>query len=338
VLFQENRPFDHYFGKFPGVNGFSPALLRANPNTSNPHEIPRSQALTCSPRHDYQTQQLAMNRGALNRFNETTGAACPRDPGLAMGYFDDSTVTALWNYAERFTLADNFHVTGIGGSTPGHLNLVAGNTAGATPTEMPNPSTPGLLYVSQGTVVDDPDPAPDMCSGSSAVTLSGRNVGDLLNARNVTWGWFHGGFADCNASHRNIGGDEVVDYIPHHEPFQYWPQTANPRHLPPRSPRTVGRDDRANHQYDIRDFWRAADAGVVPAVSFFKPPAYQDAHAGYSDPGPPRSSETSSGSFYSRWGLTACVPGRSPAVSRPRASTRARRDTATSRRTLRSRA
>jgi phospholipase C len=100
----------------------------------------------------------------------------------------------------------------------------------------------------------------------------------------VTWGWFHGGFADCNASHRNIGGDEVVDYIPHHEPFQYWPQTANPRHLPPRSPRTVGRDDRANHQYDIKDFWRAADAGTVPAVSFFKPPGYQDAHAGYSDP------------------------------------------------------
>ncbi|HUE34814.1 MAG TPA: alkaline phosphatase family protein, partial [Mycobacterium sp.] len=40
----------------------------------------------------------------------------------------------------------------------------------------------------------------------------------------------------------------------------------------------------ANHQYDLSDFWAAADAGQLPAVSFLKPPAYQNGHAGYSDP------------------------------------------------------
>jgi phospholipase C len=34
----------------------------------------------------------------------------------------------------------------------------------------------------------------------------------------------------------------------------------------------------------MADFWAAADAGNLPAVSYLKAPAYQDGHAGYSDP------------------------------------------------------
>ncbi len=74
------------------------------------------------------------------------------------------------------------------------------------------------------------------------------------------------------------------DYIPHHEPFQYYASTANPGHLPPSAVAMIGRADQANHQYDLADFWAAVDAGNLPAVSFLKAPAYQDGHAGYSDP------------------------------------------------------
>lgn len=42
--------------------------------------------------------------------------------------------------------------------------------------------------------------------------------------------------------------------------------------------------DQANHQYDIPDFWHAANSGNLPAVSFIKAPAYQDGNAGYSNP------------------------------------------------------
>jgi phospholipase C len=42
--------------------------------------------------------------------------------------------------------------------------------------------------------------------------------------------------------------------------------------------------DQANHQYDLTDFWAAADAGNVPAVTFLKAPGYQDGPAAYSDP------------------------------------------------------
>ncbi len=52
----------------------------------------------------------------------------------------------------------------------------------------------------------------------------------------------------------------------------------------PSSVALIGRTDQANHQSDLADFWAALDAGNLPSVSFLKAPAYQDGHAGYSDP------------------------------------------------------
>jgi len=112
----------------------------------------------------------------------------------------------------------------------------------------------------------------------------------------VTWGWFSGGFdlsitnpngtTGCKRSSKSpVSGKTVADYVPHHEPFQYYPSTANPTHARPSSVKMIGHaGDGANHQYDIEDFYAAVRTGNFPAVSFLKPPAYQDAHAGYSNP------------------------------------------------------
>ncbi|MFE3651409.1 phospholipase C [Streptomyces sp. NPDC059152] len=153
-------------------------------------------------------------------------------------------------------------------------------------------------------MINDPDPAYDDCAnkdhtGKSALAaMQGRNIGDLLNARNVSWGWFQGGFrpsaawdgqqghyAKCTGTtHANVGGAAVVDYSPHHAPFQYYKSTANPHHLPPKSVDEIGHAGQANHNYDLTDFDAALRAGKLPAVSFLKAPAYQDGHAGNSDP------------------------------------------------------
>jgi phospholipase C len=55
-------------------------------------------------------------------------------------------------------------------------------------------------------------------------------------------------------------------------------------HEPPLSIANIGHQDQANHQYDLKEFWAAADAGNMPAVSYLKAAGYQDGHAGYSDP------------------------------------------------------
>jgi len=81
-----------------------------------------------------------------------------------------------------------------------------------------------------------------------------------------------------------ITGVTETDYIAHHSLFAYWPSVANLAHTRPGSIAEIGNPGPANHQYDINDFYAAVQAGNQPAVSFLKAPAYQDAHAGYSDP------------------------------------------------------
>ncbi|HEX6506542.1 MAG TPA: alkaline phosphatase family protein [Chloroflexota bacterium] len=333
VIFQENVSFDHYFGTYPkaanpagepafqaapstpSVNGLDSTLLTHNPNSSNPVRLGRAQARTCDMDHNYTDEQKATDNGLMDKFNETlTGKAgdsnqyCPS--GIVMDYYDGNTVTGYWNYAQHFAMNDNSYNTVFGPSTPGALNLVAGDTApvscgpsssvvGSTPCSL---TPPASGTSTSGAVYGDSDPYYDTCSKggttdkSSTIAMSGKNIGDLLNASGVTWGWFQGGFDNCAAKHVDVAYDQVAginpatdpnttgDYNPHHEPFQYYASTSNPAHLPPTSTAMIGHTDQANHQYDLTDFWAAADAGNLPAVSYLKAPNYQDGHAGYSDP------------------------------------------------------
>ena len=112
--------------------------------------------------------------------------------------------------------------------------------------------------------------------------MGGKNIGDLLNAAGVTWGFFEGGFdlsivnpdgsTGCKRTHTSlVTGVTKADYIPHHQPFQYYASTSNPQHTRPTSVQMIGHNgDAANHQYDTHDFFDAVNAGNFPAVSFLK--------------------------------------------------------------------
>jgi phospholipase C len=357
VIFQENVSFDHYFATYPHatntdgspfvakagtplVNGlFLGGLLDHNPNSVQPFRLSHAEVATCDQDHNYKDEQAAFNAGGMNRFPETVGVGgSPCDQGkgtgLVMGYFDGNTVTAFWNYAQNFAMSDNSYSTTFGPSTPGALNVIAGQTHGATlapdfyaKTGSASGNVTAIDATGVGSVIGDPRPAPafDNCtlpsnappgSPRTYITMTGRNVGDLLNERHVTWGWFQGGFRPaangnstltnvpgattqaagatipmfpatgiCGSAHTSgFGAGASFDYIPHHEPFQYFAQTSNPRHLPPSSTAMIGHSDQANHQYDLLDFWAAFDAGHLPSVSYLKAAAYQDGHAGYSSP------------------------------------------------------
>jgi phospholipase C len=328
VIFQENVSFDHYFGTYPvalnppgepkfkaapgtpSVNGYTDALLYNNPNflnkalngtgASNPFRLDRSEAATADQDHDYTPEQQAFHGGLMDGFPKYTGTPGPppnsqTTNALVMGYYDGNTVTALWYYAQQFAMSDNSYNTTFGPSTPGAINLISGQTSGIV-----DSMNPGDNVVPDGsgglTLISDADPIGDVCSGSAQVQFGGQNIGDLLNSKGVTWGFFEGGF-DLTAVNSNGSSGctrsttsaitlvKKNDYIAHHQPFQYYASTANPKHLRPSSVKTIGFDgDVANHQYDINDFYAAVNAGNFPSVSFLKASGYQDGHAGYSDP------------------------------------------------------
>ena len=103
--------------------------------------------------------------------------------------------------------------------------------------------------------------------------------------------------------------------MPHHEPFQYYNTTANPNHLPPTSVGMIGQTDQANHQYDVSDFWEAADSGNMPSVSFIKAPAYQDGHAGYSSPLAEQTFVVETVNVHNSYGEQSCTAGRSSFIT-----------------------
>jgi len=274
------------------------------PNAINPFRLDRSQASTCDQDHNYGDEQKAFDLGLMDLFPATVGVGSSgfcnvsfsygKNKGLVMGYFDGNTVTALCNYAQNFAMNDNSYGTSFGPSTPGLLNLVTGNTFPATPSASTTKVVP--VNTGPGTLVGDLDPTGDTCSAGTTVRLGGNNIGDLLNAKGVTWGAFMGGFdltvhnADnstgCSrqspATPANAG--PTKDYIPHHAFFQYYTSTANPTHARPTGIAEIGNAGPANHQYDLHDFFDALKAGNLPAVSFIKAIAAGDGHAGYSDP------------------------------------------------------
>jgi phospholipase C len=285
-------------------------------DASNPFRLSPAQAVINDQGHNYTPEQEAYNNFHMDGFPAWTGLAGPppspppaivATKGLVMGYYDGNTTTALWNYAQHFALSDNHFSTTFGPSTPGALNLIAGQNSGFSAF---NSHVPSSHEVSDGsanfTMIGDGDPLFDVCSNPAVdqATIAGRNIGDMLNAKGITWGFFEGGFdltvvnpngtTGCLRSHAATQPPFPVsqDYIPHHQPFQYFASTRNPNHDRPSSVAAIGHSlipgthtpDKANHQYDLHDFFDALNAGHLPAVSYLKAFAFEDGHAGYSDP------------------------------------------------------
>jgi phospholipase C len=333
VIFDENVSFDHYFGTYPNalnlpgespfkalqgtptVDDLSQSLMLNNPNASNtrngagatnPFRLSPANAATADQDHGYHAEQAAFDAGAMDLFPLSVGAAdspnlgsgIAATTGLTMGYYDGNTVTAMWNYAQHYAMSDRFFGTTFGPSTVGALNLISGQTNGVV-----NDGNAAGTMVSDGngghTLVMNAQPVEEICADTSGalIHMTGRNVGDLLNAAGVTWGFFAEGFdmavinsngtTSCRRSNTSaITKNTSLDYTPFLDPFQYYFTTANPSHARPTSVQTIGHanDGNTHHQYDIHDFFDAVKAGNFPAVSFLKSAAYRDGHAGYSDP------------------------------------------------------
>jgi phospholipase C len=308
----------------PTVNGLSQGLLDHNQNTDKggivyqPVRLDPSQNYTCDMNHDYTPEQQAFDSGLMDKFPEFTTTPCPASTfsdvsglgaGVVMGYYDGNTVAGLWNYAQNFAMNDNSFDTNFGPSTPGAINVISGMTGGADLNAEANAVSAGdvvtttLGGTTASAVIGDPDPFYDDCSGSEKIGMlaTNKNVGDLLTAKGVSWGWFQGGFtptsafvpasgntpavpAACKTTTNRIDGTPEAAYSAHHNPFQYYKSTSNPHHVAPKNVSEIGHDGQANHQYDLTWFQKAAKAGNLPAVSYLKANRANDGHPSNSSP------------------------------------------------------
>lgn len=190
IIFQENRSFDSYFGSFPGARnlfsqpatqtaGYTQPILNTDgtPATISPFRIGPAEFASDldDVDHSYAREGAKMNIragvSAMDRYalteemKYTTAGAKPslktKQYGeLTMAYEDCDTVPFLWNYANRFTLFDNFFQHTIGPSTPNAIAMIAGQTGETQWLEHPEQANnaPSLAAIGQGEpVITDDD-------------------------------------------------------------------------------------------------------------------------------------------------------------------------------------
>jgi phospholipase C len=263
IIYQENRSFDSYFGSFPGADNLATAQARAHGfrqwdaigkqwivpfllKSADTSDADHSrEALLAKVDHGkmddfvgYEEQNLVNVKQTSPQFAEQVGM-------LTMSHEDCTTIPFLWMYSHRFSLYDHIFQAMYGPSTPGNIDLIAGQTGQTQAARHPDEAFKSI-YAPGEPVVNDDNPAfgpyeyPQQAHGEHQLdqtyatlmlSMSGReaskvkvdiddikdDVGELtrLNQKAVGWGWFQEGFG-------NGKGDDHPSYIPHHNSPQYF--------------------------------------------------------------------------------------------------------------------
>ncbi len=263
VIYQENRSFDSYFGTFPGADNLATAEARAHgfrqwdaigKEWITPFLLNASDTLDAD--HSRDALFAKSDGGRMDKFvnweEENLVGASGASPGFArqvgmltMAHEDCNTIPFLWMYAHRFALYDHIFQAMYGPSTPGNIDLIAGQTGQSQAARHPEEKFSSTFATGDPVVNDaEPDFGPyafaDQAHGSIQLdqkyatlmlSLSGRDakqatvdaddvkddIGELsrLNKQAVSWGWYQEGFG-------NGQGNDHPAYIPHHNAPQYF--------------------------------------------------------------------------------------------------------------------
>ena len=116
---------------------------------------------------------------------------------------------------------------------------------------------------------------------SVLVPQSHEHIGDKLSKKNIDWAWYAGAWQATLDQYKDSGGiPKIPNFQYHHQPFNYFTQQG-PENPAERSKRL--RDGGLGDEASTNRFLADAEAGKLPAVSFYKPQGNLNLHAGYAD-------------------------------------------------------
>jgi phospholipase C len=305
VIYLENHSFNNLYGLFPNANGLEQANSAAPqtdldgkpyaslPQVKNvgykhaeidirfPNYLPNKPFLidqyvaadqkTGDLVHRFYQNQAQINGGLNDRFAAVSDAG-----GLVMGYYDGHQLP-LWQYAKKYTLADNFFQGAFGGSFLNHFWLACACTPRYenAPEELQIKLDGDGKLLKDGQVIDgfvvntlQPTAIPFYPNTKLNKQLPPQNmptIGDRLSDKNISWAWYAGGWNDASA------GKADKNFQFHHQPYVYFSRYAE------------GTVERTAHLKDETDFIKAIETGTLPAVSFYKPIGALNEHPGYAD-------------------------------------------------------
>jgi phospholipase C len=277
---QENRSFDSYFGTFPGADGFT--MVNGKPTaciaTSAGHPCAAPYAdhadVNGGGPHSAVNAVADINGGKMNGFvgqalHARKGCVDPTNPACAnsatpdvLGYHTQSDIPNYWSYASDFVLQDHMFEPNASWSLPEHLFQVSEwsahctqhNNPSSCTNELQNPGTPRKAGVPGPAVINGTGP------GSTPV-YAWTDLTYLLHKNSVSWGYYvvAGTEPDCQ-------NDAAVSCAPVSQNAKT-PGIWNP--LPYFD--TVRADHQENNIQSVTNYYTAAKAGTLPAVSWVVP-------------------------------------------------------------------
>jgi phospholipase C len=139
IFIQENRSFNHYFGSYRGVRGFSDqSMAFQQPDPANttippvgallPFHLDTSTtnaACTHDINHDWVPQHKSWNNGAMDGFVSSRLPIDSNDAVLSMGYYTRADLPYYYALADAFTICDNYFCSAMGPTDPNRLYTMA---------------------------------------------------------------------------------------------------------------------------------------------------------------------------------------------------------------------
>ncbi len=275
-IVQENRSFDHYFGTFPGADGFP--MRGGKPHVCIPDRVLGH----CSKLyhehgvvdakggpHNWQATRIDVNDGRMNGFIK----ALPKSKGFCvdrtapecknivgpqlqpdvMSYHDRREIPNYWTYAHRFVLEDHMFAPSDSWTLPSHLFLVSAWSASCS-----DPNDP----MSCESNVDLREPGEFHRYGKPPI-YAWTDITWLLHEHGVSWAYY-------------VGNGTCVDPpcpdIPKGTPTT--PSSKNP--LPGFT--DIEQTDQLTNIKTHKQFVRAAANGNLPAVSWLVPDNHHSEH------------------------------------------------------------
>jgi phospholipase C len=274
VIMQENRSFDQYFGTYPGADGIPG--VGGNPGTVPCVRDPKNGGCIM-PFHDTADKNFGGPHGQSSASADIDGGKMDGFVGQAeagkncqtvnpncspctsssqaqcidvLGYHDGSDLPNYWTYAKDYVLQDQMFEPNASWSLPEHLFQVSGWSADCTDPNNPYSCTNALQSPNAlGTPLDQ------------TPLYAWTDITWLLHRYNVSWAYyvFQGTEPDCES-------DNAVTCAP----VQQGPKTPgiwNP--LPHFT--DVHQDNQVGNVQTLSNFFAAAKAGTLPAVSWIDP-------------------------------------------------------------------
>ena len=256
VVVMQNSSFDHLFGTYPNANGFDPTAASYKQIDQAGNTVQPQLITNLSPpdvNHTRTTYQVAYDSGKMDKYALENG-------DMSMGYFDNTSigtandgqqfgVSALWNYAQQYALADNFFAAAMASEPGNMLYAIASDVgSGADPYGYPqlDACSAGLFQQNQsiGATITPP--------------LTFQNVGDQLSAAKISWTWYHEYFS-------NEQNGTCLHYVPQENAFQYFQTTANSANV---------------QNFTMPAFQSLLAGGTLPSVMWVTPSPGHSMHPG----------------------------------------------------------